>query len=423
MTSFTDPCFKYQGPDLFVEEVSAASIVSKFGSPCYVYSRSAIERQWHILNAAFGTHPHEICYAVKANSNLAVLNILARLGSGFDIVSAGELHRVLLAGGDASKIVFSGVAKSRDEIRFALESKIRCINVESIAELQRIQSVAQELGVVAAIGLRVNPDVDAQTHPYIATGLKESKFGIPMEAAFSAYSLANDMPNVSIHSVACHIGSQITKLSPFNDALVLVLGLVKKLSDAGIEIKQLDLGGGLGIQYQNEQLPSASDYIETLIGEMRAANIDLPIAIEPGRFIVGNSGILLTTVEYLKHNDDKHFAVVDAGMNDLLRPSLYQAFHKISNIEQTGANTEQVYDIVGPVCESSDVLGYDRKLSVEKADILAIHSAGAYAFSMASSYNSRPRPAEIIVDGSNTHLARAREKLEDLTKHEQLIPF
>lgn len=422
MTFFTDPCFQYKGGDLYAEAVSTASIVKSYGTPCYVYSRTAIERQWHTLDSAFGQHPHEVCYAVKANSNLAVLNILARLGSGFDIVSSGELRRVLLAGGDAKKVVFSGVAKSRAEIKFALKSKIRCINVESIAELERIQSVAEQLNVVAAIGLRVNPDVDAQTHPYIATGLEESKFGIPMEAAFRAYKLANSMPNVAVHSVACHIGSQITKLSPFRDALILVLALVKKLSDSGIEIEQLDLGGGLGIQYENEEIPSPNDYINILIEEMHKAKINLPIAIEPGRFIVGNSGILLTQVEYLKYNDTKSFAVVDAGMNDLLRPSLYQAFHKISNSKEGTAAAKVLYDIVGPVCESADVLGYDRSLSVEEGDILAIHSAGAYAFSMASCYNSRPRPAEVIVDGSNTHLARARESIEDMTKGEKLMP-
>jgi diaminopimelate decarboxylase len=422
MSTFHDPCFDYQGGTLFAEDVNVQNIVNEFGTPCYVYSKAALVRQWQKLDRAFSDHPHQICFAVKANSNIAVLNILAKLGSGFDIVSAGELHRVLRAGGDPRKVIFSGVAKSKSEIAFAINSNIKCFNVESLAELERVQTVAEQLSAKASIGLRVNPDVDAQTHPYIATGLEESKFGITMDAAFEAYEAAKAMPNIHIHSIACHIGSQITKLSPFRDAVEKVFALVNQLKLAGIDIEQLDLGGGLGIRYKDEKLPSANDYIEVMLEQMRIANLDLPIAIEPGRYISGNSGILLTTVEYLKHNDSKNFAVVDAGMNDLLRPSLYQAYHQISNIQEKPTKAKKSYDIVGPVCESADVLAYDHPIDVAADDVLAIQSAGAYAFSMASNYNSRPRPPEIMVDDDQYHLIRKRESYGDLTSTESLLP-
>ena len=416
------PFFDYQNGALHAEQVPLREIAEQFGTPCYVYSRAAFERQWKTLHDAFDQHPHIICYAVKANSNLAVLNVLARIGSGFDIVSGGELRRVIMAGGDPSKVVFSGVAKSHTELRYVIENEIRCINVESIAELERVQQVAEESGVSANIALRVNPDVDAQTHPYIATGLEQSKFGISMGAAFNSYCLAADMPNINIYSIACHIGSQITRLSPFSDAVERVANLVNRLSEHGIQLSQIDLGGGLGIDYQGEQLPTAVAYINTLLSELSSHGVNLPVAIEPGRYIAGNSGVLLTRIEYLKHNASKNFAVVDAGMNDLLRPSLYQAFHNIVNVDRMSERELLTYDVVGPVCESSDVLGYDRQLRLKAEDLLAVHSAGAYGFVMASNYNSRVRPAEIMVDGNDVHLVKQRETLEQLTSGETILP-
>lgn len=413
--------FAYQSGVLHAEKVSLNDIATQMGTPCYVYSRAAFETQWKTLASAFGDHPHIICYAVKANSNLAVLNILARLGSGFDIVSGGELQRVLLAGGDPAKVVLSGVAKSVDELRFVIQNDIRCINVESIAELERIQDVAQSLDKIVRIALRVNPDVDAQTHPYIATGLENSKFGIPMPDALSTYQLAASMPNIEVYSIACHIGSQITNLSPFKDAVNRILDMVLELADAGIKIQQLDLGGGLGIDYQGETPPSAQAYVDNLLDTIAEKNIALPVAIEPGRYIAGNSGVLLSRVEYLKHTATKNFAVVDAGMNDLLRPSLYQAFHQIVNVKENSEQPSQLYDVVGPVCESADVLGYDRELSIEADDLIAVKSAGAYSFVMASNYNARPRPPEIMVDQDEMHVVRQRETLEDLTRTETLL--
>jgi len=414
--------FDYHNGELCAEQVRLNDIAEQVGTPCYVYSRAAIEQQWTALDTAFGDHPHTICYAVKANSNLAVLNILARLGSGFDIVSEGELRRVILAGGDLGKVVFSGVAKSISEIEFVIKNKIRSINVESIAELERIQQVASDLNSTVAIALRVNPDVDPQTHPYISTGMEEAKFGIAMDAALDAYILAAQMPNIEVHGVACHIGSQITSTTPFQDAIDRILTLVEQLADRGITIKQLDLGGGLGIDYQGETPPSATNYVKTMLDRIQTHQTDLPIAIEPGRYIAGNSGVLVTRVEYLKSNRRKNFAIVDAGMNDLLRPSLYQAFHQIVNVHESSAQDSVVYDVVGPVCESADVLGYDRQLSVSAGDLLAVRSAGAYGFTMASNYNSRPRPAEIIVDGDELYIVRQRETMQDLTQGEALLP-
>ncbi len=415
--------FQYQNGELCAEKVPLTQIASAIGTPCYVYSRAALEQQWHTLNDAFGDYPHTICYAVKANSNIAVLNILAKLGSGFDIVSEGELRRVLAAGGDPDKVVFSGVAKSASELEFAISQGVKSINIESVAELQRVQEVAASLNTTASIAFRVNPDVDPQTHPYISTGMDKAKFGVPMEAAFAAYQHAANLPNIEIHGIACHIGSQITKTSPFSDSLKIVLGMVKRLAAEGINIKQLDLGGGLGIDYQGEQPPTANEYVQTMLDGVKDEGIDLPIAIEPGRYIAGNSGVMLTKVEYLKHNDSKHFAIVDAGMNDLLRPSLYQAFHTIVPVSKSSDQSKPtLFDVVGPVCESADVLGYDRSLAVQANDLLAVLSAGAYSFSMANNYNSRLRPAEVMVDGDTAHVIRQRESHEDLFKDESLLP-
>ncbi len=414
--------FEYRDGELFAEQVSLSSIAQEYGTPCFVYSRSAFETRWRALDQAFGDHPHTICYAVKANSNIAILNLLARLGSGFDIVSEGELRRVLKAGGDPSKVVFSGVAKSKNELAFAMSKKVRSINIESVAELERVQEVAQTLGVTASIAFRVNPDVDPETHPYISTGMDKAKFGVTMDAAFDAYVRAAQMPNIQVHGIACHIGSQITKTSPFSDALEIVLNMVKRLAAEGIEIKQLDLGGGLGIDYQGETPPSANEYVQSMINGIKEHGIDLPIAIEPGRYISGNSGVMLTKVEFTKHNASKNFAIVDAGMNDLLRPALYQAFHKIVPLKENASVDVANYDVVGPVCESACVLGYDRDLAVEAGDLLAVMSAGAYSFVMSNNYNSRCRPAELMVDGEHTHLIRQRENFEQLIAGETLLP-
>jgi diaminopimelate decarboxylase len=404
--------FEYRDGQLFAEQTSLSSIAAEYGTPCYVYSRAAFETQWKALDSAFGEHPHTICYAVKANSNIAVLNLLARLGSGFDIVSEGELRRVLKAGGDPSKVVFSGVAKSKPELAFAMQNKVRSINIESVAELERVQEVAASLNVRASIAFRVNPNVDPETHPYISTGMDKAKFGVTMEAAFDAYKRATELANIEIHGIACHIGSQITKTSPFTDALKIVLDMVKRLADEGITIKQLDLGGGLGIDYHGETPPSPSEYVQSMINGMKDHGINLPIAIEPGRYIAGNSGVMLTQIEFLKHNKSKNFAIVDAGMNDLLRPALYQAFHEIKPVEQNSTQTAKVFDVVGPVCESACVLGYDRELAVEAGDLLAVMSAGAYGFVMANNYNSRNKPAEIMIDGTQAHLVRKRETFD-----------
>lgn len=414
--------FNYQKDQLHAENVALTSIAKQVGTPCYVYSRAAFESQWKSLDQAFGNHPHTICFAVKANSNIAVLNVLARLGSGFDIVSEGELRRVLLAGGDPQKVVFSGVAKNSKELAFAIENNVKSINIESVAELDRVQEVAASLNKKASISIRVNPDVDPETHPYISTGMDKAKFGVTMEAAFEAYQRAAKMPNIEIHAIACHIGSQITKTSPFTDALDIVLEMVKRLANDGIHIKQLDLGGGLGIDYQGETPPSAHDYVQGMLDGLKKHDIQLPITIEPGRYIAGNSGVLLTEVEYLKHNETKNFAIVDAGMNDIMRPSLYQAFHEIVRVDNQSNAPKDIFDIVGPVCESSDVLGYDRTLKIQAGDLLAVLSAGAYGFVMAGTYNSRPRPPEVMVDDDRVHVIRERETYEELTHTETLLP-
>ena len=414
--------FDFKNGQLCAEELPLSVIAEQIGTPCYVYSRAAFEHQWQSLDTAFGDHPHTICYAVKANSNLAVLNVLARLGSGFDIVSAGELRRVLAAGGDPDKVVMSGVAKSRDEIELAIKTNIRSINVESVAELERVQEIATGLKKIAPIALRVNPNVDPETHPYISTGMEKAKFGIAMDAAYDAYVQADAMSHIEVHGIACHIGSQITKTSPFQDALDLVLEMVKRLAEQGIVIQQLDLGGGLGIDYQGEQPPSAAEYVSAMLDGLQKHNVELPISIEPGRYIAGNSGVLLTQVEYLKHSDAKNFAIVDAGMNDMLRPSLYQAYHDIVCVNEHSDAKENTYDVVGPVCESADVLGYDRKLKINSDDLLAVKSAGAYGFVMAGNYNSRPKPPEIMVDGDQLHIVRRRETTDELFQGEALLP-
>jgi diaminopimelate decarboxylase len=411
--------FYYESDQLYAEQVSVTGIAKEFGTPSYIYSRAAFESHWKAFDDAFSDYPHLVCYAVKANSNLAVLNVLAKLGSGFDIVSAGELARVIAAGGEAGKTVFSGVGKTADEIRYALEQNIRCFNVESIAELDRINSVAAALNVKAPVSLRVNPDVDAQTHPYISTGLKENKFGIDIELAVEVYQQAVAMPHLDVIGVDCHIGSQLTSVAPFVDALNRVLRLIDELADKGIRLSHLDIGGGLGITYQDEQPPTPVEYANALSELL--ANRDLEILLEPGRAIAGNAGILVTKVEFIKPIEGKNFAIVDAAMNDLLRPALYQSWQAIEPVEWSDKKTTANYDIVGPICETGDFLGKDRELAIEVGDLLAIHSAGAYGFTMSSNYNSRPRAAEIMVDGENVHIVRARETLASLFAGEKVI--
>ena len=412
--------FEYRDGVLYGEEVPLAQVAERFGTPCYVYSRATLERHYRAYTEALGDHPHLICYAVKANSNLAVLNLLARLGAGFDIVSVGELERVLAAGGDPSKVVFSGVAKQADEMARALEVGIKCFNVESLPELERLDAVAAKLGKVAAVSLRVNPDVDAKTHPYISTGLKANKFGIPVEQALMVYERAAAMRNVRVVGIDCHIGSQLTELSPFLDALDRLLVLLDRLAERDIHIEHLDLGGGLGVPYQDEQPPAPFDYARALLERLAGRNLTL--LFEPGRSIAANAGVLLTRVEYLKPGESKNFAVVDAGMNDLIRPSLYQAWQAIVPVDTRAPRETANYDVVGPVCETGDFLGKDRQLALAAGDLLAVRSAGAYGFVMASNYNSRSRPPEVMVDDDRMHLVRRREKLEELWAHESLLP-
>lgn len=412
--------FNFRDGRLFAEEIEATALAEKYGTPCYVYSRATIERHYRAFEAALAGQNHLICYAVKANSNLAVLNLLARLGAGFDIVSVGELERVLAAGGDAARVVFSGVGKRADEMRRALEAGIHCFNVESEPELERLDAVAGEMGLRAPVSLRVNPDVDANTHPYISTGLKENKFGIDVDIAPQVYRRAAEMANIDVVGVDCHIGSQITETRPFVDALDRVLALVDRLNSDGIALRHLDLGGGLGITYRNETPPLPGDYAAPLLD--RLAGRDLKVIIEPGRAIIGNAGILLTRVEYLKHTEHKNFAVVDAAMNDLIRPTLYDAWMDIvPAVTRTDTET-QPYDIVGPVCETGDFLGKGRKLALHQGDLLAVRSAGAYGFTMSSNYNTRPRAAEIMVDSGDSYLVRQRETLASLFAGESLLP-
>ena len=411
--------FNYRDSRLFVEDVAIEDIAKKHGSPCYVYSRATFERHWRAFDDALSAHEHLVCFAVKANSNLGVLNVLAKIGSGFDIVSGGELERVLAAGGDASKIVFSGVGKTASEMRRALEVGIRCFNVESEAELVLLNDVAGKMGVKAPISIRVNPDVDAKTHPYISTGLKENKFGIDITLAPDVYERASKMENLKIEGVDCHIGSQLTETRPFMDALDRVLNLIDLLSDMGIVIHHLDLGGGLGIQYRDETPPLPTEYAKALSAKLEGR--DLQILIEPGRAIAGNAGILVTQVEFIKSNDEKRFAIVDAAMNDLMRPALYSAWQEIIPVNLKEGQSLQ-YDIVGPICETGDFLGKDRELNIEAGDLLAVRSSGAYGFTMSSNYNTRPRVAEIMVDGDKVHVVRERETIESLYANEHLLP-
>ena len=405
--------FQYKNEQLYVEDLPVKQLAEEFGTPLYIYSRATLERHWHAFDSALGKHPHLICYAVKANSNIGILNVMAKLGSGFDIVSQGELERVLAAGGEASKVVFSGVAKSRAEIMRALEVGIRCFNVESIAELHRINQIAGEMGKVAPISLRVNPDVDAHTHPYISTGLKENKFGVSVDEAREVYKLAATLPHVKITGMDCHIGSQLTELQPFLDATDRLIRLMEQLKEDGITLKHLDLGGGLGVTYTDETPPHPSDYAAALLNKLKDYK-DLEIILEPGRAIAANAGILVAKVQYLKSNESRNFAITDTGMNDMIRPALYEAYMNIIEIDRTLEREKAIYDVVGPVCETSDFLGKQRELAIAEGDYLAQRSAGAYGASMSSNYNSRPRTAEVLVDGDKAHLIRRRENLSEL---------
>ncbi len=412
--------FEYRDGELYAEGVELAAVAARYGTPCYVYSRATIERHWRAFDAALAGVDHLVCYAVKANSNLAVLNLMARLGSGFDIVSVGELERVIAAGGDPARVVFSGVGKREDEMRRALAVGIHCFNVESESELEHLNRVAGEMGVKAPVSLRVNPDVDAQTHPYISTGLKENKFGIAMDIAPEVYARAAALENLQVIGVDCHIGSQLTQVQPFVDALERVLVLVDQLYEQGIALSHIDLGGGLGITYNDETPPLPGDYAGPLLDKL--AGRDLKVLIEPGRAIVGNAGVLLTRVEFLKHHEAKNFAVVDAAMNDMMRPTLYQAWMNIIPLLPRSDRESRHYDIVGPICETGDFLAKDRELALDEGDLLALRSAGAYGFTMSSNYNTRPRAAEVMVDGEQMHLVRRRENIEELYALESLLP-
>jgi diaminopimelate decarboxylase len=412
--------FNYQAGELFAEDISLSELANEYGTPCYVYSRATLERHYHAYADAFKSHPSLICYAVKANSNVAVLNILARLGAGFDIVSVGELERVLRAGGDPGKIVFSGVGKQASEIQRALEVGVHCFNIESEAEMYRLNEVALAAGQIAPISLRVNPDVDAGTHPYISTGLKDNKFGVAIADAESIYLAAQTLPGLKVIGVDCHIGSQLTETRPFLDALDRVLLLIERLRGQGINLEHLDLGGGLGVRYRDETPPEPQDYAKAVLEKLK--DTGLKIVLEPGRSIAANAGVLLTQVEFLKTNEDKSFAIVDAAMNDLLRPALYSAWQDIVPVRPRTDGEARLYDIVGPICETGDFLGKDRELVIEAGDLLAVRSAGAYGFTMSSNYNSRNRAAEVMVDGSDMHLVRQRETIEHQMAGEHLLP-
>lgn len=412
--------FNYKNGQLFAEDVTLTSIAEKYGTPCYVYSRATLERHYRAFDDAFGNHPHMICYSVKANSNIGILNLLARLGSGFDIVSVGELERVLKAGGDPKKVVFSGVGKRVDEMQRALEVGIRCFNIESTGELKRLNQVAKEMNKIATISIRVNPDVDAKTHPYISTGLKDNKFGIDIELVEAVYVQAAAMKNIQVTGIDCHIGSQLTEVAPFMDALDRLLDLADRLKATGIDIEHLDIGGGLGVRYKDETPPLPSDYITHLFTNERLKEYE--VVIEPGRAIAANIAVLLTKVEYIKEGVEKNFAIVDAAMNDLIRPSLYQAYQEIIPLQEATATAdEKKYDIVGPICETGDFLGKDRELSIKHNDLLAIRSTGAYGFVMSSNYNTRPRAPEILIDGDKSVVIRQRETIESLFAGESTI--
>ncbi|AYV21322.1 MULTISPECIES: diaminopimelate decarboxylase [Vibrio] len=413
--------FNYQDDgQLWAEETSLTQLAEQYGTPLYVYSRATLERHWNAFDKSVGDHPHLVCYAVKANSNIGVLNTLARLGSGFDIVSGGELERVVAAGGEPSKVVFSGVGKTAQEMRRALELGIKCFNVESEPELERLNQVAGEMGVVAPISLRINPDVDANTHPYISTGLRDNKFGIAFDRAPAVYKFAQSLPNLAVHGIDCHIGSQLTDIEPFIDATDRLLALIDQLRADGVNIKHLDVGGGLGVVYRDELPPQPSDYAKALLARLEN-HPELELIFEPGRAIAANAGVLLTKVEFLKHTEHKNFAIVDAAMNDLMRPALYQAWQDIIPVSPREGEAI-TYDLVGPICETGDFIGKDRSLVLEQNDLLAVRSAGAYGFVMSSNYNTRPRVAEIIVDGDKAHVVRQRESLQSLWELESILP-
>jgi diaminopimelate decarboxylase len=412
--------FQYRNGELHAENVALSAIAAQYGTPCYVYSRRAIEQAWLAWDTALAGVPHLVCFAVKANSNLGVLNVLARLGAGFDIVSVGELERVLAAGGDPARVVFSGLGKTEDEMRRALQVGIKCFNVESAPELERLQKVAAELGVKAPVSLRVNPDVDAMTHPYISTGLKENKFGVDIAQALTIYRRAAELPNLEVHGVDCHIGSQLTDATPLLDALDRMLALIDQLAGEGIHIRHLDLGGGLGVTYQDETPPTPGEYLSKV--RAKVAGRDLTLLFEPGRSIVANAGLLLTQVNLLKPTEHKNFAIIDAAMNDLIRPALYSAWMGIDAVRPRDDVPTQSWDMVGPICETGDFLGKDRQLALAEGDLLAVRSAGAYGFVMSSNYNTRPRAAEVMVDDAASHLVRRRETLSELFAGESLLP-
>ncbi len=411
--------FEYRHGELHAEDVPLSRLADQFGTPLYAYSRAALSAAFRDFDQAFAARDHLVCFAVKANSNLGILNLFARLGAGFDVVSGGELQRVLAAGGIAGKVMFSGVGKTAAEMRLALEAGILCFNVESEMELERLNRVAGEMGKKAPVSLRVNPDVDPKTHPYISTGLKGNKFGVPIAEALSLYLKAAEMPHLAVTGVDCHIGSQITEAAPFADALDKVLALLDQLEAAGIPIHHLDLGGGLGIRYRDETPPPVAEYAATLLAKLDGRT--QKILVEPGRALVGNAGLLLTKVEYLKHGEAKNFAVVDAAMNDLMRPALYDAWHDIVAVKES-RGTPTSYEIVGPICESGDFLGHERELALAEGDLLAVLSAGAYGMSMSSNYNTRPRAAEVIVDGGNVHPVRERETVAQIFQNEKILP-
>jgi diaminopimelate decarboxylase len=411
--------FTIKNNRLHVEKRALADIAREFSTPCYVYSKDALTQAFNNFSAGFADCQHLVCFAVKANPNLAILNLFARLGAGFDIVSGGELARVLAAGGDPKKVVFSGVGKTEAEMQAALNAGIFCFNVESASELKRLNQVALSMGKVAPVSLRVNPNVDAKTHPYISTGLKNNKFGVAYEEALGIYEQAASMLGIAIHGVDCHIGSQITELSPFLDAFDRVLALVDALAARGIAVQHIDAGGGIGIAYQGETPPEFSVYAAAM--RAKIAGRDIKLVFEPGRALVGNAGVLLTKVEYLKHTEAKNFAIVDAAMNDLMRPALYDAYHDIQAVSPR-EGVASIYEIVGPVCETGDFLGHDRRLNLQEGDVLAIMSAGAYGMSMASNYNTRGRAAEVMVDGDACHLIRQREQISDLFALEKILP-
>jgi diaminopimelate decarboxylase len=410
--------FHYQQDQLFVEGVALADIAKQFGTPSYVYSRAALTEGYQQFAEALQSREHLICFAVKSNSNLAILNVFARLGAGFDIVSGGELQRVLAAGGAANKVVFSGVGKTEAEMRLALDAGILCFNVESAAELDRLNHVAASMGKIAPISLRVNPDVDAKTHPYISTGLKQNKFGVAYTEALALYRKAAGMSHLHVTGMDCHIGSQLTETSPFIAAAEKILVLVDQLASEGIKLEHLDLGGGLGICYDDETPPSIAEYTQALLGALKGRSEK--IIVEPGRVLVGNAGVLLTKVEYLKPGEEKHFAIADAAMNDLMRPALYDAYHAIQPLQKSSVATQK-YEVVGPICETGDFLGHARDLSLQQGSMLALMSAGAYGMSMSSNYNTRPRSAEIMVDGASVHLIRERETVQQLFAAEKII--